>query len=142
MTDGQLLLQHDLTTTESLPLPASCAAFTVTFRLRAPIALIVVLAVLWLAAACTLFMLPVVWKPEKFAVSHGNSETNLVASGTVASVVLWGGLSRDGRDVRLVGTWEGPAASAALCSRLQQLRRPACLDRCRSAPSRRPWACS
>lgn len=44
------------------------AGFTVSFRLRGPVALTVVLLVFWAAAAATLFMLPVVWRPDKFAV--------------------------------------------------------------------------
>ena len=38
------------------------------FRLHAPIPVYVILAVLWLVAACSLYTLPVVWRPSKFAV--------------------------------------------------------------------------
>jgi hypothetical protein len=44
------------------------AGVTVSFRLRGPVALTVVLLVCWAAATATLFMLPVVWRPDKFAV--------------------------------------------------------------------------
>lgn len=47
---------------------AVCAGFTVAFRLHAPIPVYVVLAVMWLGAATTLYTLPVVWRPAKFAV--------------------------------------------------------------------------
>jgi hypothetical protein len=40
----------------------------VSFRLRGPMALTVVLLVCWAVAAATLLMLPVVWRPDKFAV--------------------------------------------------------------------------
>mmetsp|Transcript_15504 Transcript_15504/g.46826 ORF Transcript_15504/g.46826 Transcript_15504/m.46826 type:complete len:678 (+) Transcript_15504:234-2267(+) len=57
------------------PLTTRCAAmllfnlgFTVAFRLHAPIPVYVVLAVMWLGAATTLYTLPVVWRPAKFAV--------------------------------------------------------------------------
>ena len=39
-----------------------------SFRLRGPVALTVVLLVCWAGAAATLLMLPVVWRPDKFAV--------------------------------------------------------------------------
>lgn len=43
----------------SLRIPC-VAAFTISFRLRGPVAVTVILLVAWAAAACTLFMLPVV----------------------------------------------------------------------------------
>lgn len=42
--------------------------FTVSFRLGAPIAVYVVFVGLWVVAAVTLCMLPVVWRPDGFAV--------------------------------------------------------------------------
>ena len=44
------------------------AGFTISFREGAPIAVLVVFIVLWVGAVMTLQMLPVVWRPTKFAV--------------------------------------------------------------------------
>ena len=43
------------------------AGFTISFRLAAPIAVYVVFLVLWAGSVMTLQMLPVVWRPTKFA---------------------------------------------------------------------------
>lgn len=64
-------------------------AFTISFRLRGPVAVTVILLVAWAAAACTLFMLPVVWRPDKFAVPFSPITP---AFGMFATVFLIGSL--------------------------------------------------
>ena len=44
------------------------AGFTISFRLDAPIPVYVVFLVLWVGSVMALQMLPVVWRPTKFAV--------------------------------------------------------------------------
>lgn len=44
------------------------AGFTVSFRLGAPVPVYVVCLVFWAGSVMTLQMLPVVWRPTKFAV--------------------------------------------------------------------------
>jgi hypothetical protein len=44
------------------------AGFTVSFRLGAPTAVLVVFVVLWVGAVMTLQVLPVLWQAQKFAV--------------------------------------------------------------------------
>ena len=67
-----LLTEEIDPTFETLNLTPPCASllagFTVSFRLRGPVALTVVLLACWAGAAATLLMLPVVWRPDKFAV--------------------------------------------------------------------------
>lgn len=52
----------------ALPMLLFNIGFTISFRLGAPVAVYVVFAALWVVAAAALLMLPVVWRPEGFAV--------------------------------------------------------------------------
>jgi uncharacterized membrane protein len=86
-----------------------CTGFTVSFRLRGPVALTVVLLVCWAVAAATLLMLPVVWRPDKFAVPFSPITP---AMGMFATVFLIGDNALSPQDTTLCAH----GASSVTCS--------------------------